>query len=86
MSYEQESAHRIKRDFSTRSTLDIQVKDMKICLDTAERRRPSFLFGGERALTIGVKPYGFKEDSRRFSNCKEKLSALHGDHKEEERT
>lgn len=78
----------IKRDFSTRSTLDIQVKDMKICLDTAERRRaPLFLAPVAKELfTIAENHMDSKEDSSAVLKLYEKLSALHGDHKEEERT
>lgn len=55
----------IKRDFSTRSTLDIQLKDMNICLGAGEQKRsPLFLASAAKELyKLAGERFDPKEDS-----------------------
>jgi len=55
----------IKRDFSTRSTIDIQLKDMNICLRAGEQKRtPLFLASSAKELyKLAAEKFDPKEDS-----------------------
>ncbi|WP_367338519.1 NAD-binding protein [Aminivibrio sp.] len=64
----------IKRDFSTKSTLDIQLKDMNICLRAGEKKRsPLFLATVAKEL---YKLAGAKFDPREDSSAVIKLYEL----------
>ena len=64
----------IKRDFSTKSTLDIQLKDMNICLRAGEKKRsPLFLATVAKEL---YKLAGEKFDPREDSSAVIKLYEL----------
>ncbi|NLA90516.1 MAG: NAD(P)-dependent oxidoreductase [Synergistaceae bacterium] len=55
----------IRRDFSTRSTLDIQLKDMNICLRAGEQKKsPLFLASAAKELyKLAGERFDSKEDS-----------------------
>ena len=68
----------IKRDFSTRSTLDIQVKDMNICLQAGEKNQaPLFLTSvAKEIFKLARKDIDPREDSSAVVKFYENLAGV----------